>query len=107
MFWKYKNALKLAKEYVKNPYYLLDDMNYSEGAHWHICFAHRLLGSGFKNVCPHYYTTVLDCGPERSDCCDRCQYFGIINFCADESGEKSIKFYMDKAIVETFEDAKK
>lgn len=106
MLWKYKNALKLAKEYIKNPYYLLNNMNYSTGSHWHICFAHRLMGNGFKDVCPHYYTQELDDGPECSGCCDRCPYCGIIDFCADESGERSIKFYMDKAIVETFEETK-
>lgn len=101
--WQCKNALKVALEYIKNPYYLLDNMRYSEGSHWHICFAHRLMGSGFKDVCPNYNTGELD-RPERSDCCDNCPYFGIIDFCADESGERSIKFAMHKEIVDTFED---
>ena len=101
--WKYKNALKLALDYIKNPYHLLEPTIYSEDAHEHICFARRLMGRKFKQVCPWYYTGEL-WEPEHSDCCDACPYCGIIDFCWDESGERSIKFIIHKSIVNTFED---
>lgn len=102
--WKLRGALRVALDYIKYPYTRLDDNEiYSDDAHDHICFARRLMGSAFKDVCPHYNTGELD-RPELSDCCDNCPYFGIIDFCADESGERSIKFAMHKEIVDTFED---
>ena len=102
--WKLRGALRVALDYIKYPYTRLDNNEiYSDDAHKHICFARRLMRDAFKDVCPHYYTGELD-KPERSDCCDRCPYLGIINFCADEAGERSIKFYMDKTIVETYEE---
>lgn len=103
MLRKYKNALRLALDYIKDPYILLQPTIYSNEAHEHICFARRLMGSNYKDVCPYYHTGKLNY-PEHSDCCDRCPYMGIIDFCADEAGERSVKFYMDKAIVEMFED---
>ena len=102
--WKYKNALRLALDYIKNPYHLLEPTTYSKDAHEHICFARRLAGSNYKDVCPDYYTGKLEY-VEHSDCCDKCPYMGIIDFCANEAGERSIKFYMDKDIVEVFDDA--
>ena len=103
--WKYKNALKLALDYIESPYNLLEPTIYSEDSHEHICFARRLMGKNFKDVCPDYYTDEFDYyGPERLDCCEMCPYFGIISFCEDETGEQSIKFYMNKSIVDTFED---
>ena len=104
MLYKYKNALKLALDYIKNPYHLFEPITYSKDDHVHVCFTRRLMRGQFKDVCPHYHTNELNYGPESSDCCDRCPYYGIIDFCADEAGERSIKFYMDKTIVETFKD---
>lgn len=101
--WKYKNALKIALDYIKSPYCLLEPMIYSKDAHDHICFARRLMGSNFKDVCP--YPCIVDfCGPERSDFCDNCKYFGVIDFRKDEYDKKHIKLYMNKSLVDTFED---
>ena len=40
---KYVNALKLAINYIKDPYILLDNHSYSEEDHEHICFPYRLM----------------------------------------------------------------
>ena len=101
--WQPRAALKVALEYLKSPYTLIDGTEYSEYAHDHICFARRLIGSNFKYVCPHYNTGELD-ELEWSDCCDLCKYFGIINFYKDENDKKNINFVMHKSIVDTFED---
>lgn len=98
-----RNALKIAVDYIKNPYCLLTPTIYSEHAHNHICFARRLMGSRFTDVCP-YHNAIGFCGPERSDCCDWCKYFGVIDFCKDENNNNSIKLYMNKSIVGTFEE---
>lgn len=103
--WRLRKAFEVALDYLKTPYCFLTPTNYSEHAHDHICFALRLMGSSYKDVCPYHNCSDFD-RPELSDCCDTCPYFGIIDFRADEAGERSIYFWMHKPIVETFEEYK-
>lgn len=99
---KYTRAIKVAKDFVDVPYIMLDDQCYNDFNHSHICFVRRLLGSGWKEICPYYNAVMRDGGPEWSDCCDRCKYFGSINFEKDKFKNKQISFYMNSKIVETF-----
>ena len=98
--WKIKNAIKVAKNYMKCPYHLLDGGDFSEGCHDHICFPYRLMNGGFKKVCRHYMEQDFE--PEHSDCCDSCKYFGIVDFYTDEDGKENVMFYMNKPVVNIF-----
>lgn len=100
-YFSVKNAIKLAKDYVKAPYFLLSGMKYEKGWHTHICFARRLLLEDWKEVCPYYNAAMRD-DVEWADCCDHCKYFGAINFERDVVGNKQISFYMSNKIVEIF-----
>ena len=100
--WKLRGALRVALDYIKYPYTRMNNDIYSDDAHEHICFARRLMGSAFKDVCPHYNGGKIE--PEWSDCCDWCKYMGVIDFCKDENGKNSIKFAMHKPIVQILED---
>lgn len=106
---KYIEAIRLAKEYIKNPHkfsLLTDYYSYLNGCHEHICFPYRLLAEDdFKNVCPYHHTREFE-GPERSDCCDYCSYYGIIEMFMDK-GKKNIMFDMHKSIVDIFEERKR
>lgn len=99
---KYIRAIKVAKDFISIPYTTLDDQCYNDFNHSHVCFVRRLLGSGWKEVCPCYNAVMRDGGPEWSNCCDGCKYFGDINFERDIVGNKQISFYMNDRIVETF-----
>ena len=99
--WKLRNAFKVAINYIKTPYHILEPTVYSEDAHNHICFAHRFLGSNYRDVCPR--CDEVDDMPGWADCCDWCKYNGVINYCKDENDKNSIRFYMDKLIVDTYE----
>ena len=101
--WQLRAALRAALDYLKSPCANIGGAKYSDFAHNHICFARRLMGSRFTDVCP-YHNAIGFCGPERSDCCDWCKYFGVIGFCKDENNNNSIKLYMNKSIVGTFEE---
>jgi hypothetical protein len=99
---KYINAIKLAKNYIKRPYVLLDKQSFTNEDHAHICFPYRIMGDGFKDVCPYYNTKEFD-KPEWSDCCDYCKYFGVVDFDMDDNNKKCVSFVMSNKIVETFE----
>lgn len=102
--WKLRGALRVALDYIKYPYTRLDNNEiYSDDAHDHICFARRLMGSAFRDVCPHYNTGELE-KPEWSDCCDWCKYMGVIDFYKDKDGCNSIRFAMHRPVVEILED---
>lgn len=100
---KYIRALKIAIDCIKNPlkYHLLTDRrNYSVGDHEHICYPYRLLSNkDFKDCCPCSFAKDFNT-PEHFDYCDKCPYFGFIDFLSDESGARSIKFGMDVGIVD-------
>lgn len=103
---KYVDALKLAKEYVKDPrkFSLQTDYHsYINGYHEDICFPYRLLAEDeFKSVCPYHHTKEFD-KPERSNCCYWCRYFGTIKI-AMNKGKKRITFDAHKSIVDIFEE---
>lgn len=102
-------AVRLAKEYLKDPrrFSLLTDYhNYMNDDHEHICFPYRLLAEDdFKKVCPYRHTREFE-KPERSECCDWCKYFGIVEMFTDK-GKKNIKFDMHRSIVDIFEERKR
>lgn len=104
---RYVKALKVAIDCIKHPrkYNMLTDRrSYLIGDHEHICYPYRLLSSkDFQNCCPCYFTEDF-CKPESSDCCDKCQYCGFVDFLADESGERSIQFGMNESIVLTWKE---
>ena len=104
--WQLRAALRVALDYLKSPCTRIDGTKYSDFAHYHICFARRIIGSNFKYVCPYYNTGELDDMPERADCCDTCPYYGIIDFREDEAGERSLYFWMHKPIVGIIEEYK-
>lgn len=103
---KLVGAVNIAKDYMKNPskYDLqLGYYSYLEGCHEHICFPYRLLAEDdFKKVCPYHHTREFD-EPERSDYCEWCRYFGIIEMFMNK-GKKNIMFDMHKSIVDIFEE---
>lgn len=98
---KYINAIKLAKNYIKRPYILLDNQSYTDEDHAHACFPYRVMGEGFKDVCPYYNTKEFD-EPAWSDCCDYCKYFGIVDFDMDDNNKKCVSFLMSNKIVKPF-----
>lgn len=65
--------------------------------HHHICFAARILGTGFKDHCPAGLTSMLDV--EYSDACDICPYFGVISVDSD-----GLHFALDQKVVDVFKD---
>ena len=101
---KYLRAIKLAKNYIDNPYITFEGHSYDQEAHEHICFPFRLMGKDFEEICP--FCKSKDFEPEYSDYCDYCKYLGVINFFTNDQGDKKISFGMHKPIIEVFEISK-
>lgn len=85
--WVLRSALRAAVHKIRFPCIRIRSSSWSNGDHTHFCYALRILETDdFLAVCPlNKCKKRFD--PEHEDECDRCKYFGGVDF-FKKDGEK-------------------
>ncbi len=95
-----KNAIYIARHYLRWPYHIERHQEYGDHDHEHTCLATHLPNVKLTDVCPmagRKFRVGLE------DDCERCPYFCVIRYEKDaKTGKKAIRFYMSEEIVTTY-----
>ncbi len=99
-----KNAIFVARHYLRWPYPLNRKQEYGDYCHEHTCLAAHLPNVKLTDVCPlagRKFRVAME------DACESCPYFCTIDYNKDaETGGKSLHFYMSEDVVSTYSVAK-
>lgn len=100
--WVARNAWAVKRHFKRWPYRLYKPVTFDSFNHEHTCIAARFANVDLTDICP----LKIEHGmiPGDRDECEKCRYFGTVNYQLDPStGKKQLHFEMNGAAVSLFE----
>ena len=88
--WILRSAIRAAIHKIRFPCVRIKSSSWTNEDHSHFCYALRILETGDSlSVCPK---AKCNFDVEHEDVCDKCRYFGGVDF-LEEDDVKKVRFW--------------